>query len=89
MSDLQRGNDAYLGASRGGAGTPPPGVQRRERPADALVGCGSACDLLGRHDEALEYVERALSLDGRHASAHHLRGTLLRGRFREGWEEYR
>lgn len=92
MSELQRGNDAYLRGEHSDAlAHYHAAYEAGESPADALVGCGCACDLLGRHDDAQAYFERALALDGRHAFAHHYRGTqlLLRGRLDEGWEEYR
>jgi hypothetical protein len=92
MSRLQQGHDAYShGNHREALEHYSAAYEAGESPADALVGRGAVCDVFGRHDEALDNFNRALAVDGRHALAHHCRGTqlLLRGEFREGWEEYR
>lgn len=92
MTGLERGDAAYLrGSHQEALEHYHEAYEAGESPADAFVGCGAACDLLGNHDEALAYFDRALAANGRHAFAHHCRGTqlLLRGQFAEGWEEYR
>jgi len=45
----------------------------------------------GRHDEALDSFERAIQIKPEYAQAHWNRSLvlLLKGRFEEGWQEYR
>ena len=57
----------------------------------ASLGCGCACDLLGRHEEAQEYFQHVIAAEPEHALAHRSLGLqyLLHGDFSRGWPEYR
>jgi len=66
-------------------------VRLRPHYAEAHNNMGIALHANGEHDRALECCERAIQLVGDYAQAHWNRSLvlLLKGRFTEGWEEYR
>lgn len=66
-------------------------IRLRPDYAEAHSNMGIALHACGEHDKALESCERAIQLNPEYAQAHWNRSLILlvKGRLKEGWDEYR